>query len=352
MRTTAALLLAAVAAWGQEAPGQDSQRALQERGIEFWVNLLKNRLNLTEEQTAKVREVIAKDSEERAKADEARNAKIAELLDEDQKRRFEEMRRNPFGNVSRMLQGFGRGGGQGGQPGGQPGGGFGAMAGRFGQVQVEDLKRELGLTDEQTEKIRPIVDEFNEKGRKRFEELREGGFRNFNWGEELQRVQDLVKEAGEKLKPHLTAEQKEKYDQLVESRMQWVRMAQGFLGARGGTPTPGGPPPRLDPEERARRVVEALKIDNESELKAISDLVRQIAGLQAALEEQARAVRDKLQSVARNAELSDEAIEDALREIRRDRRQKERELAELQKQLSESVSNRQEVELILHGILK
>lgn len=227
------------------------------------------------------------------------------------------------------------------------------MAGRFQQVQVEDLKRELELTDEQVGKIRPIVDEFNAKGQKRADELRESGFRNLNIQEELQRAQDLVKEAGEKLKPHLTETQKEKYDQLVESRMQWVRMAQGFLGARGGgTPTPGGAAPRLSPEERVRRVMEALKIEKEDDRKAIADLVAEIVKAQAALEDQNKAMREKLQAMAKNSELSSDAIEDALKAVRQERRQKEKELAGLQKELSEAVNNRQEMELILQGILK
>jgi hypothetical protein len=354
-------------AWAQEAPKeeapkQDIPRAeapRPDRGADFWVNLLKDRLKLNEEQAAKVKEIVAKDSEERAKADEARNAKIAEVLDEEQKKQFEELRRNPLGNLGRMLQGLGRGGAPGGgpPPGGGPGagpggGGLGAMAGRLGQVNVDDLKRELDLTDEQMGKIRPLVDEFNEKARKRWEELREGNFRNFNWQEELQKIQEMVKEAGDKLKPHLTPEQKEKYDQLVETRLQWVRMAQGFAGARGGTPTPGGAAPRPSPEERLRRVMEALKIENENERKAVSDLVAEIIRAQAALEDQNKAVQEKLQVMSKNSELSSEAIEDALKEVRKDRRQKEKELAGLQKELSEAVNNRQEVELILQGILK
>jgi hypothetical protein len=350
MRTLMAVVAMAGMAWAQETP-KPAEAPRQDRGTDFWVNLLKDRLKLNEDQAAKVKEIVAKDSEERAKADDARNAKIAEVLDEEQKKQFEEMRKNPLGNLGRLLQGGGRGGAPGGAPpgGGPGGGGLGAMAGRLGQVQAEDLQRELNLTEEQMGKVRPLVDEFNEKGRKRWEELREGNFRNFNWQEELNRIQDLVKEAGEKLKPHLTPEQKEKYDQLVETRMQWVRMAQGFAGGRGAAPAA---PARVSPEDRAVKAMEALKIENEAERKAVSDLVLEIARAQAALEDLNKAVLDRLQAVAKNSELSSEAIEDALKAARKDRREKERELSGLQKQLSEAVNNRQEVELILQGLLK
>lgn len=351
MSILAAVLVAGMAG-AQEPPAPEGPRP--DRGTEFWVNLLRDRLKLSEDQAAKVREILAKDAEERARADEARNAKIAEVLNEDQKKQFEEMRRNPLGNVGRWLQGLVRPGGPGGGGGGG-GPGWGAGAGRFGQVRVEDLQRELDLTEEQVGKIGPIVDEFNERARRRWEELRDSGFRNFNWQEELQRIQDLVKEAGEKLKVHLTESQKEKYDQLVETRMQWVRMAQGFAGVLrpgGGGPPPGGPPPRMNPEERASRVMEALRIEKEEDRRAVADLVSRIARLQAELEELQRTARQKLEAMSRNRELSDEAIEDALRELRRERRQKEKDLAGLQKELSEVVNHRQELELMLHGILK
>ncbi len=364
MRTMAALLVAMGMGWAQEtppaeAPGQETPRAepsRQDRATGFWTNMLRDRLQLSEDQTARIREIISKDAEERAKKDEERGAKIREVLNDEQKRMFDDLQRNPFGG-GRGLQGAGRGQGPAPGPGQAPGQGFrgfgqgGGMQGRFGQVQVEDLQRELELTEEQVGKLRPIVEEFNTKGQRRWEELRENGFRGFNWQEELKRVEDLVKEAGDQVKPHLTEEQKGKYDQLVESRMSWLRLAQGFMGNRGGTPTPRASR-RGNPEERAGRVVEALKIQDEKDRQAIAALVAEVFKLQAELDDMARAARERLEGMSKNAELSDSALEDAMKEIRLERRQKERELAGLQKELSESVSNRQELELLIQGVLR
>jgi len=52
------------------------------RGTEFMVNRLKDRLKLTDEQTAKVKEILTKDGEERSKMDEARTEKINALLND------------------------------------------------------------------------------------------------------------------------------------------------------------------------------------------------------------------------------------------------------------------------------
>ncbi len=343
MRTLTAFLLVVSAAWGQDAPSPEprpeaprQEASRRDRDTDSWVNMLKERLQLSEDQSGKIRELLKKESEERSKVEEARTAQINEILNEQQKKQYEEVRQNPFGGGTRRS----RGGNQGGGP----------RAGRFGQVRMEDLKTDLELTDEQVGKIQPIVDEFNAKGQKRSDELRNSGFRNFNWQEELQKAEDQMKEAGDKLKPLLTEVQKEKFDKFLEGRMSMVRMARGF--AQGGTPTPGGAVPRLSPEARVKQAMEALKIEGEEDRKAISDLVTDIVKIQSLLEDQNKAVREKLQAMGKDSGLSDEAIEDTLTDIRKERRQKEKELAGLQKEVSECVNNRQEVELILLGILK
>jgi hypothetical protein len=325
--------LLALVLLAQDAPRQD-------RATDWWVNRMKDRLKLTDEQVAQVREIYAKDAEERGKLDEARTAKVAGLLNEEQKKQYEEMRR-----------GFGGGGGgqrfnfQGGGPGG--GGGFG----RPGQFQMEDLKRELALTDDQVQKVQPILEEFNQSIQKRAEELRQGGLQGFNWLEEVQKFPDAVKQVAEKVKAHLTEEQKAKLDGMVERMTGWTRFLQGG-GLGGGFFGGGGGPRRPSVEDKVRRTMDALKVEKEDERAAIADLVAKVVKAQYDLEDYQKAAREKLAEAAKNRELSDPAIEDRLNEVQEERRKREKELAGLQKQLAEVVTNRQEIELIVQGILK
>lgn len=302
------------------------------RGTDFMVQRLKDRLKLSDDQAAKVKEILSKDTEDRAKMDEARTEKINALLDADQKKAYEEMRSNQ--------RGF-RGG-----PGGGPfqfGGGRG-----MGQLNVEDLKRQLGLTDEQVEKIKPLYDEFNANVQKRVEELRQKGFQGLNLGEEMQKGQENMKALAEKVKVHLTDEQKTKLDTILEQMTGWMRMVPNFLNQNRTPSTPSRP----SVEDRVKSVVAALKIEKDDERSAIADLVSKIVKAQYDLEDFIKSTREKLIEASRNKELSDAAVEDRIKESQQDRINREKELSALQKQLSEVVTNRQELELMAQGVLK
>ena len=307
------------------------------RATDFMVQRLKERLKLTDEQTAKVKEILSKDTEDRTKMDEARTEKINALLDADQKKSYEELRANQ--------RGFGGGGGRQFQfgGGGRPGGPMGA-------VNLDDAKRELGLTDEQVEKVKPLYDEFNANLQKRQEELREKGFQGLNFGEEMQKYQDNLKGLAEKVKPHLTDEQKTKLDGLVERVTGMMRFIPGLMnqGGRGG----GGAAARPSVEERTKAVVAALKVEKDDERSAIADLVAKIVKAQYDLEDFSKSSRDKLSEASKNRELSDAAVEDRIKEAQEERKKREKEIAALQKQLAEVTTNRQELELMAQGILK
>jgi hypothetical protein len=325
MRTIVALLVLTGAAWAQQDPS---------RFTEGLINRLKDRLKLNDDQVSKLRDILTKDYEDRQKMDEARTAKINEILDEDQRRQYEEFRR-----TSRGL------GGPGGQQFrfGQGGQGFGQ-----GGMTLDDFKRELTLTDEQAEKIKPLVDEFNAATQKRMEELRNGGFQGLDWPSEVQKFQDAIKALMDKVKGFLSDEQKSKADAYYERTTGWMRYLPGLQNRAGGADRGS----RQTPEERVRRAVEALHIDNDAERMAIRDLIEKIVKAQADFEEFQRISREKLSGTARDKELSDTALEERIHEAQEGRRSREKEIAGLQKQLAESVNNRQEIELILQGILK
>jgi hypothetical protein len=320
------LLALSGAAWAQQDPT---------RFTEGLVSRLKDRLKLNDDQVSKLREILTKDAEERQKFDDARTAKINEILDEDQRRQYEEFRRTS--------RGFGGAGGQQFRFG-QGGQGFGPQ----GSMNLDDLKRELSLTDDQVEKVKPLLDDFNASTQKRMEELRNGGFQGFDWQSELQKFQDNLRTLMDKIKAPLSDEQKTKADAFYERTTGWMRLLPGLQNRSGGSDRT----PRLSPEERVRRAMDALHIDNESERTAIKDLVEKIAKAQADLEDFQRTSREKLTSTSRDKELSDAALEDRIREAQEGRRSREKEIAGFQKQLAESVNNRQEIDLILQGILK
>ena len=306
------------------------------RGQEFLVNRLKDRLKLTDEQTAQVKEILAKDGEDRTKLDEARTEKINALLNEEQKKQYEELRTQQ----QRARGGFG--------------GGFGGGAQQFnsgrpmGTVNLDDVKRELSLTDEQVEKIKPLYDEFNANVQKRATELAEKGLAGLNFGEEMQKYQDSLKALAEKVKVHLTDEQKTKMDALLERATGFMRMIPGLLN-RGGAPAA---PVRPSVEDRVRNAVAALKIAKEDEKAVISDLMAKIVKAQYDLEDFQKSSREKLAEAAKNTDLSDAAVEDRIKETQEDRRKREKEISGLQKQLAEVLTNRQELELMALGILK
>lgn len=296
------------------------------RGTEFMVNRLKERLGLTEEQTAKVKEILAKE-------EESRIAKMNELLNDEQKKKYEELR----------AQGPGRG------AGGR--GGFGGGQGRGpGQFNMDDLKRELTLSDEQIEKIKPLVDEFGAQVQKRMEELRTGGFQGLNLSEEMTKGQEAMKQLSEKVKAHLTDEQKTKLDGIMERMTGWMRMIPQMLGQRQGGTATGATRPSV--EAAVAKAMDALKIEKDDERSAVRELVEKVVRAQYALEDSVKAARGRLGEASRDRDLSDAAVEDRIKESIEERRKLERTLSELQKQLADVVSSRQELELMAQGILK
>ncbi|MBI2933616.1 MAG: hypothetical protein HYY16_18390 [Planctomycetes bacterium] len=299
----AAVLGCATSAWAQDG----------------WIERLKERLELTDEQATKIRDITQQNREAEEKLQQERDDKIRELLTDEQRRRYEEMRQ------------------EGGRRGG-PGMGMG-WAERFLAPAIDAVKRELELTEEQAAKVKPLLDEFNEKARARFEELRQAGRRGLNWQEEVQRFQEGVKELAEKMKEHVTDGQKEKLDRLMGERFNFDRAG----GPRRGRP---------NPEERTRRAMETLKVEDAEEAAAVREAVKKVVEAQEALDEWERDARARVEELARKTDVPEEEIGAKLEELRAARRDKDKALKDAQKELYEIVTSRQEVELIRMGILR
>jgi hypothetical protein len=119
-------------------------------------------------------------------------------------------------DLTRILEGQqGRGGGQ--------QGGMQEMGTRI----FDRMKEDLGLSDEQVEKIKPVTEELTKTMRTIFEDARGQGREGFQaMGEKMKEATDAFVE---KAKECLSDEQKTKFDELME-RMR--RMGPG--GRRGG----------------------------------------------------------------------------------------------------------------------
>ncbi|HLY75704.1 MAG TPA: hypothetical protein VKU80_16410, partial [Planctomycetota bacterium] len=262
MRVLLILMLMSTAAAAQDTRGQD-----------FLLNRLKDRLKLTDEQAAQVKEILSKDGEERTKLDDLRAEKITALLNEEQKKQYEELR-------SQQQQ---RGRGFGGQQ-------FQFNGGRaMGTVQIDDVRRELNLTDEQVEKIKPLYDEFNANLQKHSAELAEKGFAGLNFAEEVQKYQESLKALAEKVKAHLSDEQKAKMDAIVERAAGFMRMIPNLMN-RGGAPAPARP----SVEDRVRSAVAALKIEKEDEKAVVAGLLTKIVKAQYELEDFLKNSRERM----------------------------------------------------------
>ncbi len=314
----------------QEGDGEGGRRARRveyggggfqfqdpERQAEMRARMLKEQLGLTDEQVQKVTEIYKQSRDAEQKIETDRQAKIRESLTEDQKKKYDEMIQNmnrprtPLSGFERMMDGW-----------------------------ADTLKKELSLDDATIEKVKALIDEFRKKIQERTEKLRAEGFQGMNWQEEMQKFQDGAKEIGEKIKTHLTPEQKEKFDKLVE-RMQPGRGGFGPGDRRGPTP-----------EERAARAVESLKISDSAEQAAVKAALQKVFEAEQAMRESERELRGKIEELHKDASLTDEQVNTKLNELRTARLEKDKALKAAQSALREIVSARQELELIRQGALR
>jgi hypothetical protein len=285
----------------------------------FMVEMLRRVLNLDESQTTKAREIFKKQSDD-----------LRGILTDEQKQRYDQ-----------MSQGFG--GGRGGFGGGAfGGGGRGGPGGGF-FPGTDELKTQLSLTDDQATKINEIRDGTRQQMRDFWQNRQGGG----NPGEEFQAFMTKIREEStKKVRDVLTDEQKPKFDEIVKTYTANQPQVQfggpgGGRGGRGGTV-----------EERVARAMEALKVANPAEAEAIRGLVKKVVELMEKSDTQEREARGKIDETRRNADLSDEAVGDRLTEIRKGGAEIDKELASARKELSEVVTNRQELELLRLGILR
>jgi hypothetical protein len=280
-------------AQNQEDPAEQRARRLREQ------------LQLNDEQAAKARDIYKKQYDD-----------IKGILTEEQKKRYEDSLR----------------GGSSGRGGNPPQGG-GSRSGFL--PGTDELKTQLSLTDEQVTKITTLRDASRDK----FRQLFQGGGRGGNTQEAITKLRD---ELNGQIREVLTDAQKPKFDEIVKAAQAGAASSSNRGGSGRGNPV----------DERVNRAMERLRIENATEAEAIKGLVRKVVEIMEKLDDHQRDGRRKLEEVSRNADLSDQAVGERLEEVIKGQREIEKELASARKDLTEVVTNRQEVELLRSGILR
>ena len=292
-----------------------AQAQRQEDPVERDVQRLKERLTLTEEQVTKAREIVKKEHED-----------LKGILTDEQKKTYD--------------QGGGRGGQNRGN-GNQPGGGGGTTFRGGWYPTTDDLKKELSLSDEQVTKINAVRDGVREEMRKMFQNRRGPG-----GGADIQAAMEKLRDdTTAKMREICTDDQKAKFDELVKNFRAQSDPQPGArgTGGRGGTQSV---------DDRVARVMETLKVENATEADAIKGVVKKVIELMDKLDAHQRDARTKIDEAARNRELSDEAIGDRLDGLRKGQLDIEKDLKTARKELTDIVTNRQELELLRRGILR
>jgi hypothetical protein len=138
--------------------------------------------------------------------------------------------------------------------------------------------------------------------------------------------------------------QKAKFDEILKS-YQAQQPTPGADSGRGGRGGGGV-------EDRVNRAMEVLKIADAKEAEAVRTVVKKVAEAMEKLDQAQRDARTKFEEASRNTELSDEAVGDKLTEVRKGLKDLEKELSQARQELADIVTNRQELELLRRGILR
>jgi len=304
MRTWMAVgsaILAAVPLGAQQS--QQRQEDPVERSVQRW----REQLRLTDEQVPKVREIVKKQYDD-----------LRAVLTDEQKPRLEDGGRGRSGSS-----------GQGGSGGSSRGGWY---------PSTDELKTQLGLSEEQVTKINEVRDGVREEMRNFFQNR--GGRPP---GQDIQAAMEKIRaDATAKMREVLTDEQKPKFDEALKAYQAQPQAPSDGGRGRGGSGS----------EDRVNRAMEVLKISDAAEAEAVRSVVKKVVDAMEKLDAAQREARTAFEETSRNSDLSDEAVGDKLTEVRKNLKDLEKELAVARQALAEIVTNRQELELLRRGVLR
>jgi periplasmic protein CpxP/Spy len=112
-----------------------------------------------------------------------------------------------------------------------------ARAGRMLGPNLDQLAKDLNLTDDQKAKVKPVLEDQQQKRRQLFQDMRDGKVERSDMRTKMQAIQDdtdkQLKDAG------LTQDQIDKFNQMTGSRNR-----RGPRGGENNTNAPAANPPQ------------------------------------------------------------------------------------------------------------
>lgn len=319
------------------------------------LRMMKTRLNLTDEQEAKMAELLKTQKKE---ADE----KIKVLLNDGQKVEYDKMQaeaaRGGFGGGQ---GGFGGGRGEGGRgQGGEGRGGFGMGFGGPGgfdrgfQQILGDMKTRLNLSDGQYEKVQEIIGEIGEqmstKVLEKLPEYMNEGRPDFRkmMNDMSKEVEKYIGDAETKIKKILKEEQIPEFEKMMGEFREQIKGMQGMAQRGEG---------RSDRGEfgRGGNRLERIMADitgSPEEKEIIREKVKAILEAEEKGSQAVRAVREELDAKMRGAAPASDVIQALLDKIRKHRAENEDELKRLREDLIPILSFEQEAKLIIHRVIE
>jgi Spy/CpxP family protein refolding chaperone len=345
-RSGVVLLCAVFFLGGGIVQGEDegsNELGMRER---MTIRMLADRLKLTDEQKTKLENVL-KESKKKTET------QIRELLTDDQKRSYDEYLADSARRSERMRGFERRWGGRGGDRGGFGGmRGFGDWQRGMGQ-QIEEIKKRLNLTDDQSEKVQTIMSGIWEEASGKFMEelpkyMGEGGRPDWRkmMSEMSKEFEKYIDKAEKKIKGILKEEQMPEFEKMMgEFRDQMKQWGQrgGRGERRGGRDRGRG--------NRIDRIMEDL--DGSPEEKAIiREKVEAILNAQSEWGEKLRTARRKLSELLRQEGTASEEIQGKLKEVREFQKKYEAALKPLREDLVPILTFEQEAKLVVHRVLE
>ena len=162
----------------------------------------------------------------------------------------------------------------------------------------------------------------------------------------MAKMRESFSAVGEKIKEHLTDEQKTQLDEVMAGRFGGGNSNNNNARRGGRSSSRRGSP---DPARRIKEAVAALGIEDEDERSAVAEIIKSVVEAQKATRDHGRDSRSGLDKLRKDGEES--AVKSAIKKRRIKTRSLDKKLRTLRSELREVVTFKQELELILRDIL-